>query len=155
MDPLLKKLNHRAGVPVTVLRAPAEMEPAVAGWSAETTVRRRLGRRESFVLAFVRSCAEIAERAPKVTAALGDDAALWFAYPKKSSRRYRSDIGRDDSWQVLGELGFEGVRQVALDPDWSALRFRRTEHIDTLTRDPTRALSAEGKARTRPARPNP
>jgi len=48
---------------------------------------------------------------------------------------------------VLGELGFEPVRLVAIDEDWSALRFRRTEFIKTLTRDETRALSAAGKTK--------
>jgi hypothetical protein len=43
------------------------------------------------------------------------------------------------------ELGFEGVRQVAIDEDWSALRFRRAEYIRTMRRDPSRAMSAQGR----------
>ena len=146
VDPLLKKLNHRPGVPLTVLGVPPEVEPVLARWADETTVRRRLGRSEAFVLAFVRSAAELAERAPKA-AALVDDGVLWVAYPKKSSKRYTSDLSRDDSWQPLGDLGMEPVRQVALDADWSALRFRRAEHIGRLDRDPSRLLSAEGRRR--------
>jgi hypothetical protein len=134
---------------VIVLGAPTGLAEMIDGWAGEVDVRRRLGRRQAFVLQFVTTRAEIAARAPKVTAALDDDAVLWFAYPKKSSRRYRSDIGRDDSWQPLGDLGFEPVRQVAIDADWSALRFRRTEDIATLTRDPSMAMSAAGKSRTR------
>jgi hypothetical protein len=60
-----------------------------------------------------------------------------------------ADIGRDDSWQPLGDLGFEGVRQVAIDEDWSALRFRHVDYIKTFKRDPKRAMSAKGKRRTR------
>jgi hypothetical protein len=30
---------------------------------------------------------------------------------------------------VLKKLGFDTVRQVAIDEDWTALRFRRTEFI--------------------------
>ena len=147
MDALLKKLNHRPQVPVTVLGAPPEVEPLVDAWSAETKVRRRLGRDEAFVVAFVRSAAELAERAPKVAAVLVDDGVLWLAYPKKSSKRYRSDLSRDDSWQPLGDLGMEPVRQVAIDADWSALRFRRAEHIARLDRDPSRLMSAQGRTR--------
>jgi hypothetical protein len=36
---------------------------------------------------------------------------------------------------------------VAIDEDWSALRFRRTEYIKSLTRDESRVASPAGKAR--------
>ena len=42
----------------------------------------------------------------------------------------------------------EGVRQVAIDEDWSALRFRSAKHIKSLERNPKMALSKEGKQRT-------
>ena len=34
----------------------------------------------------------------------------------------------------MGEAGFEPVRMVAIDEDWSALRFRRAEFIKNMTR---------------------
>lgn len=145
MDPLLKKLNHKPGTAVTVLGVPPEVAPVVEAWSRETKVKRRLGKEESFVLAFVRASAELAERVPKLVNALVDDGVLWIAYPKKSSKRYTSDLSRDDSWQPLGAAGMEPVRQVAVDPDWSALRFRRAEHIGRLQRDPTRLLSEQAR----------
>jgi len=53
---------------------------------------------------------------------------------------YRCDFNRDTGWVALGEIGFEGVRQIAIDEDWTALRFRRVEFIKTLTRDASRAI---------------
>ena len=44
---------------------------------------------------------------------------------------------------VRPEHGFEPVRQVAIDEDWSALRFRRAEHIKTMTR--SFAMTTTGK----------
>lgn len=155
MDPLLKKLNHRPQTPVAVLQAPSEVEPLLDAWSTETTVRRRLAKNEAFVLAFVRNAAELATRAPKLVAALVDDGVLWVAYPKKTSKRYRSDLSRDDSWAPLGDLGLEPVRSVAIDADWSAVRFRRAEHIARLNRDPVRLLSAEGRRRSTKAPVDP
>lgn len=152
MHPLLKKLNFKDHAKLVVLGAPPELGPTLEAMAVDVPLRNRLGKGEGFVLVFVRSCAEIEAKAPKVAAALGDDALLWFAYPKKSSKRYRSDVGRDDSWQPLGQLGFEGVRQVAIDEDWSALRFREAHNIKTMTRDPSRALSKTGRARTNGAR---
>jgi hypothetical protein len=48
---------------------------------------------------------------------------------------------------MLGKLGFEAVRQVAIDQDWSALRFRRVEFIKTMSRDKKRAISEVGKTK--------
>lgn len=155
MDPLLKKLNHRPRTPVTVLQAPSEVEPLLDGWSAEAPVRRRLTKDETFVLAFVRNAVDLAKRAPKLVAALVDDGVLWVAYPKKTSKRYRSDLSRDDSWAPLVELGLEPVRSVTIDADWSAVRFRRAEHIARLDRDPSRLLSAEGRRRSTRAPADP
>jgi len=98
-----------------------------------------------FVMAFARSAADIARLAQKAAACLGEDGLLWFAYPKKASKRYRTDISRDDGWLPLGELGFKAVRQIAVDADWSALRFRQVGHIKTLQRKPARAMTSEGK----------
>ena len=153
VDALLKKLNHKPPAPVTVVGAPPEVEPAIEAWSAETKVRRRLGKDEPFVLAFVKTSGELAERVPKLAGALAEDGVLWLAYPKKSSKRYSSDLSRDESWQPLGDLGMEPVRQVAIDADWSALRFRRAEHISRLERDPTRLMSGEGRKRAARSRP--
>jgi len=52
---------------------------------------------------------------------------------------------RDSGWNVLGAAGFEGVRMVAIDEDWSALRFRRAEFIKTMKRDSKYAMSKAGK----------
>jgi hypothetical protein len=149
MHPLLRKLNFKDHGRLVVLDAPPELAPSFEAIAEEVPLGQRLGKGEGFVLVFVRSCAEIDAKAPKVVAALADDALLWFAYPKKSSKRYASDIGRDDSWGTLGRLGFEAVRQVAIDDDWSGLRFRTADHIRAMKRDPSRALSQAGKARTK------
>ena len=55
-----------------------------------------------------------------VTSKVKGDAGVWFAYPKQSSKRYTSTINRDSGWDSLGKAGFESVRMVAIDEDWSA-----------------------------------
>ena len=48
---------------------------------------------------------------------------------------YKSGIKRGDgSWKSMGEQGFEPVRLIAIDEDWSAVRFRRVEFIKNMTR---------------------
>ncbi len=73
---------------------------------------------------------------------------MWIAYPKGSSKRYKCEFNRDSGWTVLGSAGFEPVRQVAIDEDWSALRFRRVEHIKSMTRRASMTISEDGKRRT-------
>jgi hypothetical protein len=50
------------------------------------------------------------------------DAIVWFAYPKGTSKKYKSQIDRDNGWNMLGHEGFEPVRMVAIDEDWSDSR---------------------------------
>ena len=54
---------------------------------------------------------------------------LWFAYPKGTSKRYTCEFNRDAGWGVIRAAGFDSVRMVAIDEDWSALRFRRLEYV--------------------------
>jgi hypothetical protein len=102
-----------------------------------------------FLLVFVTSKIEINKYTEKLASLLEGDAILWFAYPKRSSKKYDSDITRDDGWQILGKLGFEGVRMVAIDDDWSALRLRKAEYIKTMKRDPKRAMSKTGSNKSK------
>ena len=59
----------------------------------------------------------------------------------------KCDFNRDTGWLPLGTVGFEGVRQVAIDDDWSGLRFRRVEFIRRITRDPKRVMTEAAKER--------
>lgn len=45
----------------------------------------------------------------------------------------------------MGEYELEGVRMVAIDQDWSSVRFRKVEYIKTMKRRESFALSTTGK----------
>jgi hypothetical protein len=55
---------------------------------------------------------------------LKGDAVIWLCYPKMTSKNYKCDFNRDSGWISLGKYNLEPVRQVAIDDDFSALRFR-------------------------------
>ncbi|HEX6990213.1 MAG TPA: hypothetical protein VF282_12175 [Bacillota bacterium] len=131
MDPLLKKLNFKGDDRILLLNAPGEVEPIAAGWASTTRVDRQpaAGDPYGFLLAFVQNEDDVQRYGSVLIEHAADDAVLWFAYPKKSSKRYRAAITRDHGWQRLVDRGFEPVRQVAIDDDWSALRFRHVDHI--------------------------
>lgn len=75
------------------------------------------------VLLFVESVADLNRRAPAVLKSLPHDALLWIAYPKKTGR-IKTDIHRDSGWDAVLQAGLQGVRMIAVDDTWSAMRFR-------------------------------
>jgi len=142
------KLNLKEQQAIVVLDAPASFEPELARLKG-VVVHRKTPKNASvaFALAFVTRQAEVDAAAKALTRHAEGDVVLWFAYPKGSSKKYTCDFNRDTGWAALGAAGFEPVRMVAIDEDWSALRFRRAEFIKTLTRDKVHTLSALGRKR--------
>ena len=135
MSPTFTKLNLKDQKDIVIVNAPASFEPEIASLEG-VTVRRALSdaRQVDFSLAFVTRQEEVHSWAKAIARKAEGDAIVWLAYPKKSSKKYTSEIGRDTGWPSMGAAGFEPVRMVAIDEDWSALRFRRAEFIKTMTR---------------------
>ena len=82
-----------------------------------------------FSLAFVTKQDEVDALAPEIAARAKGDAAVWFAYPKGTSKKYKCDFNRDTGWAALHAAGFDTVRSIAIDEDWTGLRFRRKAFI--------------------------
>lgn len=59
--------------------------------------------------------------------------AFWVAHPKKSGS-IKSDLSRDAGWDRLTREGMIPVTQIAIDNDWSALRFRYRDEVKLITR---------------------
>jgi len=144
-----QKLNLKDQKQILVLNAPESFEPELKALRG-ITVQRDLKSASpiEFSLAFVTTQKEVDTLGKAIARKAEGDAVVWFAYPKGSSKKYKSEIHRDSGWKVLGDAGFEPVRMVAIDEDFSAVRFRRVEFIKTLTRGKEHRMSAQGKART-------
>ena len=143
-----EKLNLKEQKQIVVLNSPASFEPELKALRG-VTVQRDLKSvaRIEFSLAFVTKQKEVDTLGKAIAKKAEGDAVVWFAYPKGSSKNYKSEINRDSGWRILGDAEFEPVRMVAIDEDWSAVRFRRVDFIKTLTRGKERRMSAKGKAR--------
>jgi hypothetical protein len=102
-------------------------------------------RQVSFSLAFVTTQAQVDALAAQIVKKTKGDAIVWFAYPKGTSKKYKSQVDRDHGWIALGREGFEPVRMVAIDEDWSAKRYRRAEFIKSMTRPKEYRFSEEVK----------
>ena len=149
MDSLLHKLNYKGISPIFLLDPPADF---LVQWQQQLPNIPICTNLEpvnppEFVLAFVTTQEQVNQLVHKLAPKLIGDAILWLAYPKGTSKKYRCDFNRDTGWAVFGQYGFETVRQIAIDEDWTALRFRRSEYIKTMKRDPVRTISEGGKAK--------
>lgn len=131
MTELLAKLNYKGQERIAVINAGEDFFNYVTHKLEEVTIDRNIDPRYpySFIILFVRSIAEVNLLVPTALHNLVADGTLWFCYPKKSSKKYRSDIDRDHGWKALTDAGLQGVRLVSVDEDWSALRFRNSKYI--------------------------
>ena len=146
---VFEKMNLKDQDAILVLDAPASFEPELKSLDGVSVHRSAAGvKRIGFFLAFVTSQPEADKAMRAAGAKTAGDAVVWFAYPKGSSKKYTCEFNRDTGFQPLGNAGFEPVRMVAIDDDWTAMRVRRVEFIRNLTRPESFALSKEGKKRT-------
>ncbi|MCC6243904.1 MAG: hypothetical protein IT353_13760 [Gemmatimonadaceae bacterium] len=144
MSALFKKLNLGVHRLIHILHAPPSFEGELAALT-DVEVKRKAVGRVHLAMAFVITQAELDAASAALAKVADGDAILWMVYPKKSSKKYACEFNRDTGWHVLGAAGFEPVRAVAVDDDWSALRFRRAEFIKTMTRDAAMTISDAGK----------
>jgi hypothetical protein len=131
MTIVFDKLNLKSQKEILVLNAPESFEKDLAGLQG-VLVNRQVEKvkKIEFALAFATERKEVARLSKLLAAKAQGDVVLWFAYPKGTSKRYKADFNRDDGWDELKKAEFDTVRAVAIDEDWSALRFRRVEFIN-------------------------
>jgi hypothetical protein len=148
MASTFEKMNLKDQKEIVVLNAPASFERELRALRGVTVLRdlADVGDIE-FSLAFVTREKEVDTLGKIIARKAKGDAVIWFAYPKGTSKKYKSEIGRDNGWRALGACGFECVRAVAIDEDWSGARFRRVEYVKTMKRGKKNAISVWGKAR--------
>ena len=132
MASVFEKLNLKDRQEMVVLNAPASFEPELARLAVMTIHHSLASVAETgFLLAFVTKKSEVDALAAQIAKRAKGDAVVWFAYPKGTSKKYKCDFNRDTGWDLLKAAGFDTVRAVAIDEDWSGLRFRRVEFIKT------------------------
>jgi hypothetical protein len=128
--PIFKKLNLGAHEDIAVFNAPDSFEPELARLKGVKVLRDpKKPKAIRFGLAFAVTQKELDRFSALFVAASEGDAVLWFAYPKGTSKRFTCEFNRDTGWHIMRDAGFETVRMVAIDEDWSALRFRRLEYV--------------------------
>jgi hypothetical protein len=130
MSPIFSKLNLTTQKTIFVLDAPESFRAELSGLADIQIVDNlKSDSKLTFAIIFVSQKTQIDQIAPILAKKAQGDVIVWFAYPKGTSKKYQCDFNRDNGWDSLKGFGFDTVRQVAIDEDWSALRFRRNEFI--------------------------
>ncbi len=131
MKKLLDKLNYKDQPRIALINADPVLLDLLSSGLEDVIIDNEIDPRcpYSFILIFVKNISEVDSVTPVIIHNLTADGVLWFCYPKKSSKNYKSDLNRDHGWNALNDAGFYGIRMVSIDDDWSALRFRHTKYI--------------------------
>ena len=136
MDPLFTKLNYKEGQTLVVLYPPVAFEQHLKTIPPDSLViydRSQIQTIE-FIIVFTTNRAEAEEVLKSIVPCLNGDAVFWLAYPKGTSKKYSCDFNRNTSWEICKPYQLLPVRQIAIDEDWSALRFRKKEYIKSIVR---------------------
>ncbi len=151
MDDLLVKLNFSGQQEICIINTPKPLLGMINAFSIDARCITDLKHitKGNFFLVFVYSIEEINAYTLEIMSKVSGDPIIWFAFPKRSSKKYTCDFNRDHGWEILGTYAYEPVRMIAIDQDFSALRFRNVKFIEKITRAEEMALSEEGKKRAR------
>ena|SRR2546423_4711446 len=111
---LAKKLNLKKDMKLRVLAKPVNLD--LSGLAVTSSAKAE------GIIAFVTTLADAKANAGPVVDAAKDDRIAWLAYPKAG--QLATDLNRDILWQHMLKKGVQGVRQIAINDVWSAMRFR-------------------------------
>jgi hypothetical protein len=119
---LAQKLQIKSGK-LIVMNAPQGYAAQLAQELKDLTVSARGSGQAEAVLLFVNSLAEVEKLTPRAGRLVKPTGMLWIAYAKGASK-VKTDVNRDKLWAAVQPLGWQPIRQIALDEIWSALRFK-------------------------------
>jgi hypothetical protein len=131
MDKILEKLNYKGQKRIALLNADSKFHRALSKKLNSVHIDTEIDQRYpyEFMIIFAKSLSEVESYAPPALHNLLADGILWLCFPKKSSKKFSSDLDRYKIWKAMISFGFSGVRMVTIDDDWSAMRLRNIKFI--------------------------
>ena len=151
LQTVLEKLQLKDEKNILVQGLPSSIEKQFIKLSFAKSVTPLLrSRRIDFALVFAISRNQLCDILKDVIPALHDDAKLWVAYPKVTSK-IASDLCRDCNWEVISSMGFETLDLIELDNTWNAINFKKNPQVNhkrTSFLSPNLAKEIDHKSRT-------
>ena len=136
MKTLIEKLNYKGQKRIAIINDEDNFVTSISIELKDVIIDKDIDPRfpYDFIVIFVKSISEVELYTPLALHNLLADGVIWFCYPKKTSKKYSSELSRDDGWKILNDSGFHGIRMVAINEDWSAMRFRNVRFIKSTHR---------------------
>lgn len=132
LSALAKKLRLLADHTVALVNAPAGISELLEPGPKAIVTELRPNETFDAVVLFVNNAEELRRLGPDAIRASKPNGLLWISYPKGGPARGATDLPATPWWvqrDVLGEAtsmtGYKPVSFVAIDADWTALRFKR------------------------------
>ena len=88
MDALLKKMNFKEGMKFRVWNCPDDLTDVIDSWKKSGFYHSE-GEKPTFMLAFVYTKEDIDSYFEEIHALSPEDEAIWIAYPKGTSKKYK------------------------------------------------------------------
>lgn len=127
MKDSLRKLKFN-DTPI-VINASTEIQSELTSIGFKTSFDKK--QKATNALVFVANLKEFITFLKSEIKNIEDDAVLWFAYPKGTSK-IKTDINRDILWQEAAAYNIRPVSIVSLNETWSVLRFRSIENVKSI-----------------------
>ena len=128
VSPLAKKLRLVAGQSVVALNTDDRHLTTMRPAPVEIKTSLEPGRIYDVVILFVASTDELRRLGSAAVRATSPGGMLWIAYPKGAAADLPATpmwVRRDVLGEITAEKGYKPVAFVAVDDDWTALRFKR------------------------------
>lgn len=93
MDAILKKMTWKEGMNIQVWNTPDELQDLINSWKNNGLIDSK--KNPDFMLAFVQTEDEVKKYFFEMQALATEDQQIWMAYPKGSSKRYKSTVIQD------------------------------------------------------------
>lgn len=119
---LVKKLGIRPGFVLAIKNAPVGYENMLGRLPAGFIRHDGRGHSLDFIQYFVHTARELKEQFPHLKGKLKREGVLWISWPKKRSG-IRTDLNQSRVRALGLTNGLAGMRVIALDVRWSALKF--------------------------------
>ena len=124
IEKILKKMRYQNEDKGAVLNAPKEINNEFKKIGFDNNVKKN----SQFTILFVKNKTEFDKLMKPTINKIEYDSMFWVAYPKGTSK-IETDVNRDILWKLTEPYGLRPVSQVAIDSDWSAMRFRPIEKV--------------------------
>lgn len=118
----IEKLGIKPGFTFVLLHLPQEIRPLFSSLPHDITLLHAVRQNVNAIHFFTKEREELETTFPKLAHAIRRDGMVWISWPKGSSK-LETDLNENNIRDIGLENGMVDVKVIAVDEDWSGLKF--------------------------------